>query len=305
MLPAMTRVLVAGATGRLGRRIVPELKRRGYDVRAIVRPRSSLGPLARHVERVVTADITDPASLAGACRDVDVVVSCAGAAMTLGNAGDRSTFHQVDCVGNGNLLNEAEIAGVQRFVYVSVHYSGALRHTAYVEAHEDFVRRLTTSPIEYTVMRPTGYYSFFDDIVRLAARGKVPIIGDGTARTNPIHEQDLAEACVSAIEEPEQQEIELGGPAIYTREEIAELAFEALGRPMRTMKVPVSVLRAAGWAMRPFNARLAGLLEFGAMVSQVDAIAPRRGTRDLLWYFRTRAAVYLPASGAEADAATP
>jgi hypothetical protein len=57
--------------------------------------------------------------------------------------------------------------------------------------------------------------------------------------------------------------------------------------------------------MRPFNARLAGLLEFGAMVSQEDAIAPRRGTRDLLWYFRTRAAVYLPASDAEADAATP
>lgn len=301
----MTRVLVAGATGRLGRRIVPELKRQGYDVRAIVRPRSSLGPLVRHVERVVTADLTDPASLAGACREVDVVLSCAGAAMTFGKARDRHTFHDVDCVGNGNLLNEAEIAGVQRFLYVSVHYSGALRHTAYVEAHEEFVRRLTTSPIEYTVMRPTGYYSFFDDIVRLAARGKVPIIGDGTARTNPIHEQDLAEACVAAIEEHEQQEIELGGPAIYTREEIVDLAFEALGRPVRTVKVPPAVLRAAGWAMRPFNPRLAGLFEFGAAVSQVDAIAPRRGTRDLLWYFRTRGAIYLPASGAAADAATP
>ena len=298
----MTRVLVAGATGRLGRRIVPELKRQGYDVRAIVRPGSSLGSLVRHVERVVTADLTDPASLAGACREVDVVLSCAGAAMTLGKARDRHSFHEVDCVGNGNLLNEAEIAGAQRFVYVSVHYSGALRHTAYVEAHEAFVQRLTTSPIDYTVMRPTGYYSFFDDMVRMAVRGRLPVIGDGTARTNPIHEQDLAEACVAAIT-GDEREIEIGGPAIYTRQEIAELVFEALGLPVRTMRVPAGVLRAAGWAMRPFNPRLAGLLEFGAVVSQVDAVAPRRGTRDLLWYFRTRGAVIAPGSRAAADIA--
>jgi uncharacterized protein YbjT (DUF2867 family) len=284
----MTRVLVAGATGHLGRRIVPELRRRGYDVRILVRDASSLGtPLQRHVESVVNGDLTRPATIAGICKDVDVVLSCAGAPKTLGRARDRRSFHDVDFVGNGNLLDEAERAEVGKFVYVSVLYSGLSAHTAYIAAHEEFVRRLTTSRLEHTVMRPTGYFSFFDEMLRQAARGRLPVIGDGSARTNPIHEQDLAEACVAAIAQSER-EIELGGPAIYSREEIARLAFEALGTPARLVRLPALALRAAGLVTRPFNPRLAALLEFGAVVSQVDAIAPRRGTRDLLWYFKTR-----------------
>jgi uncharacterized protein YbjT (DUF2867 family) len=298
----MKRVLVAGATGRLGRRVVPELRRRGYAVRALVREQSSLGSLERHVESVVRGDLTQPATLAGACNGMDVVLSCAGATMTFGNLRDRQSFDAVDHIGSTHLLDEAERAEVGKFVYVSVHYSGVLRHTAYIEAHEAFVRRLTTTRMDHTVMRPTGYFSFFDDMVRLAARGRLPVLGDGSARTNPIHEQDLAEACVAAIAQSER-EIEIGGPAIYTREEIARLAYEAVGRPARIVKLPAALFRAAGWVMKPVNARLAALFEFGAAVSQVDAIAPRRGTRDLLWYFRTRSAALLPESRAAADVA--
>ena len=286
----MTRVLVAGATGHLGRRIVPELRRRGYTVRILVRDATSVSPaLQRHVESIVNGDLTRPATIAGVCKDVDVVLSCAGAAMTLGRARDRQSFHDVDCVGNGHLLDEAERAEVGKFVYVSVLFSGLLRHTAYVAAHEEFVRRLTTSGMDHTVMRPTGYFSFFDEMLRLAARGRVPMIGDGSSRTNPIHEQDLAEACVAAIAHSDR-EIELGGPAIYSREQIALLAFEALGTPAKLVRIPAPVFRAASLVTRLFNPRLAALLEFGAVVSQVDAIAPRRGTRDLLWYFKTRSA---------------
>jgi len=250
----------------------------------------------------VRGDLTQPATLAGACNGVDVVLSCAGATMVLGSRHDRQSFNAVDFAGNSNLLDEAERAEVEKFVYVSVHYNGLLRHTTYVEAHEAFVRRLTTSRVIHTVMRPTGYFSFFDDMVRFAARGRVPVIGDGTARTNPIHEQDLAEACVAAITQPEQ-EVELGGPAIYSREEIALLAFEALGRPARIVKVPAGVFRAVSWLLKPYNTRLSALLEFGTAVSQVDTIAPRRGTRDLLWYFRTRAGSLLPESRPAADVA--
>jgi uncharacterized protein YbjT (DUF2867 family) len=287
----METILVTGASGQLGRHVVGALKRRGHRVRALTRDPARLrGALGGDgvADEVARGDLADPASLAGACDGVSAVVGCAGASMDLNALRDRRSFAEVDHRGNLALLAEARRAGVGRFVYVSLHGGPALARTEYAAAHEAFVAALGESGMPHTVVRPTGYFSFFGEIFRMAAKGRGPVLGDGRARTNPIHEADVAEVCADALASGER-EISVGGPETLTRAEIVETAFRAAGRPPRLMHVPVWVFGAAATVARPLNPRLAALLAFGAAVSQVDCVAPAYGTRTLEDYFRALA----------------
>ena len=279
----MQRVMVAGASGQLGRHVVDELKRKGFRVRALTRSPARLASGA--ADEVARGDLADPASLAAACAGVDAVVSCAGASMDMAAFRDRRSFFAVDWRGNRNLLDAAKAAGVRRFVYVSLHGGRAMMDTEYAAAHERFVDHLARSGVSHTVVRPTGFFSFLGEIGKMARKGRGVVIGDGGARTNPIHEADLAEVVVSALES-EEAEIPVGGPEVLTRREIVEAAFRAAGRQGKIVRVPPAVFRAAAALMRPINPRVAALLAFGARVSVVDCVAPAHGTRRLEDYFR-------------------
>lgn len=279
----MKRVLVAGASGKLGRHVVGELKQQGHTVRALTRDPARLADSP--ADEVVRADLTDPASLRGACDGVEVVFSCAGASMSINDFRDRTPFARVDLEGNLNLLESARAAGVEKMVYVSLFGGERLAHTAYAGAHEAFVRALAASGMPHTVVRPTGFFSFFEEILKLAASGPGPVLGDGEARTNPIHEADLAEVCAVAVTSAEPV-MAVGGPEVFTRREVVEIAFEALGKKPRMIHVPVGAFRGMALLSRYFNPRVHALLEFGAEVSQVDGVAPAYGTRDLRTHFR-------------------
>ena len=110
-------------------------------------------------------DLVQPATLEGLCEGQDAVVSCAGAVMQLGNWSDRRSFTEVDYGGNSNLLREAERAGVAKFVYVSLHSAQRFLGTEYARAHESFVGNLNRSKIAHTIVRPTGFFGFFREIL--------------------------------------------------------------------------------------------------------------------------------------------
>lgn len=282
----MERVLVAGATGQLGRHVAGELGRRGWRVRALARDPGRLAALGLPAEGAIRGDLADPASLRAACAGVDAVVSCAGASMRLGGLRDRRGFAEVDRDGNRALLEAARAAGVRRFVYVSVFGADRLRDTAYVDAHEQFVEALAASGMEHAVVRPTGFFSFLGELVRMAAKGRGAIIGDGGALTNHVHEADVAAACADALA-GDAREIALGGPETFTRREMVEMAFRAVGRAPRIVRVPPAAFRTVAALAGPVNPRIAALLEFGTEVSLVDCVAPARGTHRLEDYFRT------------------
>jgi uncharacterized protein YbjT (DUF2867 family) len=275
-------VLVAGATGALGRHVVRTLNDRGHHVRALGRRRAVLDTLP--ADETVQADLTDPATLGGLCQGVDAVISCAGASMKLDVFGDRRSFTAVDYLGNRNLLREAKRAGVGRFVYVSLHGADRLLRTEYARAHEQFVAELEASGLAFTVVRPTGYFSFFAEILRMAQKGRGLVLGSGMVRTNPVHEADVAEVCVEALQSNER-EIAVGGPETYTRIEIVELAFAVAGSTAKLTRVPLPLMRVLSAPLRLINPRVHGLMHFGIEISAIDAVAPAVGTRRLRPYF--------------------
>src|SRR3990167_3943679 len=119
----MKFVLVAGATGYLGKHLVHELKRQGHRVRALVRNREKLwkrGPflepaVGAEVDEIVVADLTRPESLYNACQQIEYIVSCVGA-----NGPTGKDYAAIDYQGNYNLLQIAQqTTELKKFIYVS------------------------------------------------------------------------------------------------------------------------------------------------------------------------------------------
>jgi len=285
-------VLVAGATGSLGRLVVDRLRGRGVRVRVLSRhavATDSAGPASDAGIEAFRGDVLDPASLVGSCDGVDAVISCVGASLDLYAWRDRLSYSLVDAGGNLALVEAARAAGVSRFAYVSVFATPGMEGTAYVKAHRAVEQALADSFFDRRIIRPTGFFGFLDELVRMARRGLAPVVGDGRARTNPVDESDLAEFVTDSFDS-EDNLVEVGGPDVLTRAEIASLAAAAVGRRVRTVHSPPGAWLAASRVLSRLQPRLSELLEFAAVVSTTEAIAPRRGRRRLEDHFREVAA---------------
>lgn len=287
----MKKVLVAGATGHLGRAVTRELRRRGYWIRALVRDPDRLQDTRAVVNDVVAGDVAASSLLERACDGIDVVFSCLGSPISLSPSAARESHRSVDYTLNKKLLDAAMRVNTSKFVYVSMFGAEKLRHLEYVRAHEDFVDELKRSGIEYAIVRPTGFFYSLAELVKLARGPAMVLIGSGEKRTNPIHEDDLAVVCGDAIE-GELSEYAAGGRETYTRREINELAFAALGKKPRMIKVPPSLLKAGLGVVRPFDQRLSELLLFLVSISQVDCVAPPTGVHSLKSYYAEVAKSY-------------
>lgn len=277
----MRRVLVAGATGYLGRHLVARLKQDGYWVRVLVRRPEQAATFER-VDDVFVGQVTRPATLAGVADEVDTVFSTIG----ITRQHDGVGYQQVDFGGNLALLREAERSGVERFVYVSVLHGRELRRQVRLaDAKERFVDRLRRSPVPSVVVRPTGYFSDLSAFLAMARKGRVFLVGSGRRRMNPISGRDLAAACVRAAQEG-PPDVEVGGPEVLTHDQIATAAFAAAGRPVRIRHLPLSVLRAVVRLLsRVAPERVYGPLQFFVAVMERDMVAPATGTDRLGSYF--------------------
>ncbi|GAB5535934.1 MAG: SDR family oxidoreductase [Rubricoccaceae bacterium] len=280
----MTRILLAGATGTLGRAIVRQLVHSGQPARLIVRRPEALPNGLPDTVEVVTAEVTRPETLAGVMDGVGGVLTTVG----ITRQRDGLSYDDVDYGANANLLNAALDAGVPRFAYVSVFGGRQMRDVAICDAKERFVDELQGAPIESVVIRPTGFFTDLDAFLDMAQRGRAWVFGDGQLRLNPVHPDDLARVCLRALD-GETSDVEVGGPDVLTHEAIARLAFEALGRAPRVTHIPDVVRRTALATVRWLPFSWVGPAEFFLASMGHSLVAPQHGTRSLGAYFRERA----------------
>ena len=85
-----TKILVAGASGNLGRAILAELQQQGYTTRALVRDAVRLGAQRQYADEVFTADARDVQKLSGVADGVSVVISALGASLPIDGRWQRS-----------------------------------------------------------------------------------------------------------------------------------------------------------------------------------------------------------------------
>jgi uncharacterized protein YbjT (DUF2867 family) len=150
-----------------------------------------------------------------------------------------------------------------------------------VRAHRDVEDAVRVSGLEHGFVRPTGLHGTLAELLALSKRGMLPTFGDGSARTNPVHEADVAAALVAAAVAPGSSETSVGGPEVLTRRQIAELAFTVRGATPRIVRVPVWAGQASARAAGLVDRRLGEFLLFVVGVSTTDCIAPATGERRL------------------------
>lgn len=282
-----TRVLLAGATGAIGFEVLRLLREKDFFVRTLSRNPSNADRIRSAASEVVLADATNASSLGDALTNIDVVVSCLGANVSL-SLRERRSFQTVDVLANTNLLDAAKRFGVKRFVYLSAHAGPGYDHTRYMRAHLEIEERVRSSGLSHTFVRPTGVFSALGDLISMARMGFGSVAGNGRAKTNPIHPVDVAELIAGVIEAGPEA-IDAGGPEVMTREEIMNAAFDAVGKKPRVMHVPAGFFRFGSAMMRLVHPRLSDMLEFVAFVTTTDCPAPCLGKRPLRPWFEALA----------------
>ena len=290
------RVLVAGATGYLGKYVVGAFKQRGYWVRALARSEERLaepGPFTApgigpdDVDDVFIGEISEPETLDGLLDDIDIVYSSVG----ISRQRDGLTFDQVDYQCNHNLIELCADSEVERFVYVSMQGADdpAIADLAITKAHEKVVAELAESDLDERIVRPCGYFSDMGALLGMAKKGRALLVGEGNNRMSPIYGGDLAEVCVDAAE-GDEREIEAGGPEVMTQREAAELAFDVLGKQPRITVIPLWLAGGLAKGIRLLSKQFGDLAEFIVVAGEVDGVGPPLGTTTLRSYFERLAA---------------
>jgi uncharacterized protein YbjT (DUF2867 family) len=256
-------VLVAGATGQLGRVIVAKLAAAGTPVRALARNASRLAAMPSGVE-TVAVDLLDVPRLTEACRGAEQIVATAN--NNMGTGANSPT--RVDLAAYQNLCAAARTAGVRRLIYVS--YRGVTQDAPvdifrvkwYIE---DAIRR---SGVPHVMLRPTAFMDIWiDELLAkdMRAKGVATIFGDGRRVANYIAVDDVAEFAVKIAARPEvvNENIDAGGPSNVSQNHLAALLTEQLQLKVKHRHVPVVLMRVLPPVIRPFNELTARLISLG------------------------------------------
>ena len=277
----MKKVLVAGATGYLGRYLVKEAKNQNYWVRTLARKSKKLKDISENVDEVFEAEVTKPETLTGICDNIDVIISSIG----ITRQKDGLTYMDVDYQGNKNLLDQALQNKVSKFIFISVLNAPQMKDLKGIQAKLLFEEELIKSGLDYVIVRPTGFFSDMLEFLNMAKKGKVSVFGSGENKINPIHGADLAEVCVNAINNSAEN-INIGGPEIYTFNEIAEMALQVLNKPIKISKLPIWMIKIILPIMRTLtSSKTYGPIEFMMTVMTMDVVGESFGKNRLKNFF--------------------
>ena len=253
--------LIVGASGTVGTRIARRLLARGDAVRAVSRDVSKLETLRRLGAIPIPGDLKSvewmPAALAG-------VRSLILASHGLVPPTRDNHPGLIDDVGNRQMIDVAQQAGVQHVVFISA-APVAGKPTLFTTAKYRVEEYLKSSGVGYAVIRPTVFIETHAVLLLaepLRAKGSALFFGPGTASLNWISADDVADYVVRTLDAPPRNRIDvIGGPDHLSRREVLAMIELLLGRKARLRQVPVSVMRVMSAVVGPFHPGMKYLLD--------------------------------------------
>src|SRR5215204_1979922 len=249
------KILVVGATGRVGGAAVERLLDAGFEVRALVRSPEKGERLRSLGAEVAVGDATTPETLGPAVR------GCSGVFSALGAGPGRGGAEAVEYQGNLNLLSAACLTEIRRFVYSSVHLAdhpqaqkvGAFREKARFERE-----LLAAQDVSWTVLRPAIFMETLDMMIQ----GPVAFVpGRQRQPVSWIAARDIARAAVRAFQADVLGCHELAGPDTTTFDGALERLARGRGKGIQVLHVPLISLRIPG-RVSPYLRELANMMAF-------------------------------------------
>ncbi|WP_295134810.1 complex I NDUFA9 subunit family protein [uncultured Reyranella sp.] len=252
---SIKQVTVFGGSGFVGRAIVRALAHEGYQVRIACR-RIELAERIKTAGDVgqitlVRTNLRNAASVKAAVAGSQAVVNASGIAFQRG----RQSYQTVHVEGSRAIAEAAKAAGVQRLVHMSGIGADQRNSTnKYIRSKVDAEDAIVAGFPDATILRPSVVFgpedAMFNRMGQIAKQAPfLPVVGDGSARVQPVFVGDLGAAVVAVLERPDTARtvFELGGPRVYTYREIAALVLRETDRHKRIVGIPASLMRIAGF----------------------------------------------------------
>jgi uncharacterized protein YbjT (DUF2867 family) len=272
-------ILLTGASGTVGKALLPQLLERGEEVRVLVRDPRRLGRHRVEVRLALgdLADLEDRHLQRQALRGVDTVIHLAAAIRDQ----PRGPVEELNGLATARLLRAAEEAGIDRFLFFSALQATEFQRTRFFRAKALAEAAVLRSPLATTVFAPSIVYDRDDPWItlmrRLALLPVLPISGRGRARFQPIWAADVARCVLAALDDGRgaSGRLELAGPEVLSYDDIARTIAAASGRERPLVHVPLGLVRLSLVWLR----RLAGDAAFAtweeAELMEVAMVSPR------------------------------
>ena len=216
-------ILVTGATGHIGKELIPLLSENGQSIRVLVRDERKVAHLDPHIERAV-GDLNDPGMLASAMRGVEKIFLV--------------TFETQQDV---NVIEAAKRAGVQHIVKLST--LEATEHKIKVgKWHYEREELIRASGLDWTFLRPGMFMSNAIDwwAESIKGQGGVYFPGGKKGKVAPVDPRDVASVAAVALTQPGHngKAYELTGSQLFTIGEIVQVISKVLNKPLQYKDIP-------------------------------------------------------------------
>jgi NADH dehydrogenase len=241
------RVAVTGANGFVGRHAIARLLLGGHEVRALISERAGaekelLDTAGRRLE-VRRADVRTPETLRGAFDGIDAVIHTVAVPTER-----RQKFADVNVAGVAHVIAEARRARVGRIVHMGALGGDAGSPFPYLRSKGEGEDLIRGSGISHVIFQPSLLFGEGDDFFpRLAFSlifPVVPVPGDGKARFQPVHVDDIARALVVAVERSVISGThQIGGADPVTYDEMLAETMRATGKRRPMLHVPVPLMK--------------------------------------------------------------
>lgn len=236
------KIMVTGATSIIGGFLLPNLLDAGYEVHAISRQSAATLPsndkLAWH-----QADVSEPEQLPDVNAQILIHLAPLWLLPPLLPILGKLQLKRVIGFGSTSVFSKAHSASaVEREVA-----------TRLAEAEEAVCRFCSASNVNWTIFRPTLVYDCVRDknITRISnfirGYGFFPLIGQASGLRQPVHADDLAQACMTALSQPLtfNKAYNLSGGETLSYRQMVERIFNSLGKPAHFLVAPLWLYQLA------------------------------------------------------------
>ncbi|MEA2209668.1 MAG: hypothetical protein QOF54_2145 [Solirubrobacteraceae bacterium] len=247
-------LLLTGATGLVGSALLRRLVGEGEQVRCLVRDPRRLGAQRVRVQ-IALGDLTDPPSFRNALRGVRTVVHLAASIRDQ----PQGSIEELNGIATWRMVQAAERAGVQRFVFFSVLDASTHHRARFFRAKALAEQAVEEAALESVVFAPSIVYAPGDPwlalLERLALLPVMPISGRGRALYQPIWAEDVADCVIAALHaspptgaaSPNGANVastryELAGPETLSHNDLVRHVLRSLGRSRPLVHVPTPIV---------------------------------------------------------------
>jgi uncharacterized protein YbjT (DUF2867 family) len=267
-------ILVAGATGALGKVITARLRQEGRNVRVLSRDARKLDELSKLGAEPFVGDMLDRSAMDRACEGVTEIVSTAnnilGKGPTSPNRIDESMYQTLGAA--------AKAAGVRRWIHVSARDIAADSPVDYFRVKVRVDAIVKSSGVPWVTIRPSAFMDIWTGVLfgnpdNTDKPGPIAtVFGRGDRVCNFIAIEDVASFVSAVLRDPsvKNETIDIGGPSEVTLVQFSQPIQRAMGVPEKRRHVPAPVLNIARYLARPFNEVAARFASMGYWMTVTD-----------------------------------